>query len=126
MLESRLPDYMIPSVFVALEALPRTPNGKLDRRTLPSPERVLSAAGKRYVAPRTPVESELAALWAEVLGVERVSVEEGFFELGGHSLLATRLMYRLREALRIDLPLRALFEKPTVAGMADLVARARA
>jgi amino acid adenylation domain-containing protein len=126
-LESRLPDYMVPATFIALRALPRTPNGKLDRRALPAPEPALTpGGGERYVAPRTPVEADLAALWAEVLGVEQVGVEDGFFALGGHSLLATRLMYRISEALHVELPLRALFERPTVAGLADAIARSRA
>jgi amino acid adenylation domain-containing protein len=125
-LEPRLPDHMIPSAFVSLAALPRTPNGKLDRGALPPPEGVLFASGERYVAPRTPLESELATLWAEVLRVARVGIEDSFFELGGHSLLATRLMFRVREMSRVDLALRTLFEKPTVGGMADLIARARA
>ncbi|HEX4966518.1 MAG TPA: amino acid adenylation domain-containing protein, partial [Thermoanaerobaculia bacterium] len=105
---------------------PRTPNGKLDRGALPSREGVLSSPEERYVAPRTPLEAELAALWAEVLGVARVGIEDSFFELGGHSLLATRLMHRIREMSHVDLPLRTLFERPTLGGMADLVAQARA
>jgi amino acid adenylation domain-containing protein len=114
-----LPEYMVPAAFVMLETLPLTPNGKLDRKALPAPE--YAADADRYVAPRNPVEEELARIWAEVLRLERVGVEESFFELGGHSLLATRVVSRVREVFAIELPLRALFEKPTVAGLAPEV-----
>ncbi|HEX2078883.1 MAG TPA: amino acid adenylation domain-containing protein, partial [Longimicrobium sp.] len=111
-----LPEYMVPAAFVFLEALPLTPNGKLDRKALPAPE--LASAEERYVAPRTPVEEVLAGIWAEVLRLERVGVEESFFELGGHSLLATRVVSRVRELFGVELPLRALFEGPRVAELA--------
>src|SRR6202020_855619 len=94
-------------------------NGKLDRAALPVPEGGSSAAA--YVAPRTPAEEVLAGIWAEVLRLDRVGVEENFFELGGHSLLATRVASRVRAAFGIELPLRALFEAPTVAGLAARV-----
>ncbi|HEX2081286.1 MAG TPA: condensation domain-containing protein, partial [Longimicrobium sp.] len=122
-LRRSLPEYMVPAAFVVLEALPLTPNGKLDRKALPAPE--YAAGAERYVAPRTPVEEVLAGIWAEVLKVERVGVEESFFELGGHSLLATRVVSRVRDVFAIELPLRALFEGPTVAELAKAVKEVR-
>ncbi|MFL5381523.1 MAG: amino acid adenylation domain-containing protein, partial [Longimicrobiaceae bacterium] len=122
-LRRELPDYMVPAAFVPLERLPLTPSGKLDRRALPAPE--LASAEERYVAPRTPVEEVLAEIWAEMLRLERVGVEESFFELGGHSLLATRVVSRVRELFGVELPLRALFEGPTVAELAVRVEELR-
>ncbi|HEX2210446.1 MAG TPA: amino acid adenylation domain-containing protein [Longimicrobium sp.] len=114
-----LPDYMVPGAFVALDALPLTPNGKLDRRALPAPD--FAAAADAYVAPRTPAEEVLAGIWAGVLGVERVGATENFFALGGHSLLVTRVVARIREVFGVPLPLRVLFETPTVAALAERV-----
>ncbi|HEU4562015.1 MAG TPA: condensation domain-containing protein, partial [Longimicrobium sp.] len=114
-----LPEYMLPAAYVFLDALPLTPNGKLDRKALPASD--YASAEDRYVAPRTRVEDVLAGIWAEVLRLERVGVEESFFELGGHSLLATRIVSRVRERFGVELPLRALFEGPTVAEMAGRV-----
>ncbi|HYH80347.1 MAG TPA: methyltransferase, partial [Longimicrobium sp.] len=111
---ARLPEYMVPSAFVVLEALPVTANGKVDRGALPAPDTPGSSGGT-YVAPRTPAEERMAGIWAEVLGVERVGAEDGFFDLGGHSLLATQLVSRVREAFRTELPLRAVFEAPMLA-----------
>ncbi|HJX28444.1 MAG TPA: condensation domain-containing protein, partial [Thermoanaerobaculia bacterium] len=118
-LRERLPDYMVPSVFVMLPALPLTPNGKVDRKALPAPE--WQRGEESHLAPRTPVEEVLAGIWAELLGLERVGAADHFFDLGGHSLLATRVMSRLRGAFGIEMPLRDLFEAPV---LADLAARA--
>lgn len=120
-LEEKLPDYMIPSTFVKLEAMPLTPNGKVDRRALPDPDTFQRNLEGDFVAPRTPIEETLADIWAEILGLEKVGVCDNFFELGGHSLLATRVISRLREAFRVDLPLRNLFEAPTVASLAERI-----
>jgi amino acid adenylation domain-containing protein len=122
-LRESLPEYMVPAAFVGLEQLPLTPNGKLDRRALPAPE--YEAGAERYVAPRTPVEEVLAGIWAEVLRLERVGVHDNFFELGGHSLLATRVASRIQAVFSVELPLRALFEGPTVAELSVRVEERR-
>ncbi|WP_163997845.1 non-ribosomal peptide synthetase, partial [Pyxidicoccus caerfyrddinensis] len=115
-LSQRLPEFMVPSAFAVLQALPLTPNGKVDRKALPAPDSAQPAASG-YLAPRTPTETLLADLWAQLLGVPRVGANDNFFELGGHSLLATQVVSRLRSALQVELPLRTLFEAPTVAGL---------
>ncbi|HEV3468925.1 MAG TPA: amino acid adenylation domain-containing protein [Pyrinomonadaceae bacterium] len=124
-LRRRLPEYMIPSAFVPLGELPRLPSGKLDRRALPRPERARPDGGGEFVAPRTPLEEGIARTWSSVLGVERIGVRDNFFELGGHSLLATQVVSRLRDEARVEVPLRSLFENPTVEGLAAAVARLR-
>ncbi|WP_342781545.1 amino acid adenylation domain-containing protein [Amycolatopsis rhizosphaerae] len=122
-----LPEHMIPAVLVSLAALPLTPNGKIDRAALPAPEAGSLTLAAGYVAPRTPTEEKLAALWARVLRVDRVGVEDDFFALGGHSLLATQVHARLRSAFGADLSLRRLFELRTVAALAaEVEARADA
>ncbi|HEU0300597.1 MAG TPA: amino acid adenylation domain-containing protein, partial [Longimicrobium sp.] len=117
-LRACLPEPMIPAAFVVLAGFPLTPGGKVDRRALPDPP---WQAGGEHAAPRTLAEEVLAEIWSEVLGVERVGVHDGFFELGGHSLLATRVASRVRKAFGAELPLRSLFEHPTVAGLAEHV-----
>ncbi|MGZ3458805.1 MAG: amino acid adenylation domain-containing protein, partial [Archangium sp.] len=116
-LKQRLPEFMVPSAFVWLEALPLTPSKKVDKKALPAPD-LEAEAGAEYVAPRTEMERVVAELWAPLLGVRRVGARDNFFELGGHSLLATQVVSRLREVLKVELPVRALFEAPTVAELA--------
>ena len=115
-LRQQLPDYMIPAAFVQLPALPLTPNGKIDRKALPVPEH--GSGGVGYCPPRTPVEKVIADIWAEVLNLPRVGIDDNFFDLGGHSLLAIQLLNRINRSLDIDLSLRQLFDAPTVTGMA--------
>ncbi|MBW4609145.1 MAG: amino acid adenylation domain-containing protein [Hassallia sp. WJT32-NPBG1] len=119
-LQERLPDYMLPSAFVMLKALPLTPNGKVDRNSLPEPEQVQQEL-EQFVAPPNPIEQVLADIWAECLDLERVGIHDNFFDLGGHSLLATQIIYKMREAFQVNLPLRSLFDAPTVAGMAERI-----
>ena len=121
-LAALLPEPMVPSAFVALDVFPLGPTGKLDRRALPAPEEA-RLPGAEYLAPRSPAERLLAALMAEVLGRERIGVRDDFFALGGHSLLATRLLGRLRETVKVELPLRELFEAPTVEALALVLER---
>jgi len=113
---------MVPSAFVLLDELPLSPNGKVDRRALPAPGQDRPEVEAAYVAPRTPAEEVIAAIWSQVLGVERVGVYDNFFELGGHSLLVTRVVSRVREAFGIELPLRVLFEAPVLAEFAGSIA----
>jgi amino acid adenylation domain-containing protein len=120
-LRGKLPEPMAPSAFVVLESLPLSPNGKVDRKALPASERVRPELGDGYVAPQGPVEEAVAAVWAEVLGLERVGAHDNFFELGGHSLLATQVISRLRQLFPVELPLRRLFEEPTVANLARAI-----
>jgi amino acid adenylation domain-containing protein len=120
-MHAMLPDYMIPAVFVALEALPLNRNGKIDRKALPAPADIAVDAERALVAPRSQAEEALEPIWAEVLGLEAVSVEDDFFELGGHSLLATQLASRIATGFDIDLSLRSLFEAPTIAELAVIV-----
>ncbi|HVB27458.1 MAG TPA: amino acid adenylation domain-containing protein, partial [Mycobacteriales bacterium] len=116
-----LPDYMVPAAFVILTDFPKMPSGKLDRQALPLPE--APAPLEAYLAPRTPAEQTLAAIWVDVLGLDRVGVHDNFFEIGGHSLFATQVASRIRAALAIEVPLRLLFQAPTVARLAEEIDR---
>jgi acyl carrier protein len=117
-LKEQLPDYMVPSAIVLVPKIPLTPNGKVDRQALPEPEDVKA---KIYAAPTTPTEEAVAKIWNEVLRRDQISRDENFFDLGGHSLLATQVVSRIREQFRIELPIRALFESPTICGLAEAI-----
>ncbi|MFD0634336.1 amino acid adenylation domain-containing protein [Catenulispora yoronensis] len=117
----RLPDYMVPAVFVEMASLPQTPNGKVDRNALPEPDGIRPESAQTFVAPSTPTEQLLVGIWAEVLGLDRVGVGDGFFDLGGHSLLATRVVSRIRAVFGVEVALASLFDEPTVAGLAAVV-----
>ena len=117
-LESRLPDYMIPSIFVELDVVPLTPNGKVDLRSLPQPNLVDFDFERKYITPKGQIEEILIEIWRIVLKLDRVGIQDNFFELGGHSLLATQIVSRLRDYLQIELPLRVIFKSPTVYGIA--------
>jgi hypothetical protein len=110
---------MVPSAFVMLDALPLNANGKVDRKALPAPDQARPELDAAFVEPRTATEKVLAGIWSQVLCCDRVGVHDNFFELGGHSLLATQLMSRVREIFQMDLPLRYIFETPTVARLAE-------
>jgi amino acid adenylation domain-containing protein/non-ribosomal peptide synthase protein (TIGR01720 family) len=124
LLQSQLPEYMVPTAFVPLPVLPRTPNGKIDRLALAALD-LGDQFARSYTAPRTATEEILAGIWSDVLGVERVGIHDDFFELGGHSLLATQIMSRIRGTFHIELSLRAVFESTSVAALAAAVDRAR-
>jgi amino acid adenylation domain-containing protein len=120
-LQEKLPDYMVPAVFVLLEALPLSANGKVDRRALPCFDATCLELAESFVAPRNAVEEVLAQIWSDILGNERVGIHDNFFALGGHSLLATKVIAQIREALDLELPLSRLFETPTVADLATMI-----
>jgi amino acid adenylation domain-containing protein len=120
-LQDRLPAYMLPSVFVTLDALPLTPNGKIDRRALPAANRVEQESESGVAAHTTPIEEVLASIWSNVLGVGQVCADDNFFNLGGHSLLATQVIARIRAAFDVDIPVRVLFESPTPSSLAEYV-----
>lgn len=124
-LKKKLPDYMVPSTFVLLSSLPLLPNGKVDRRALPAPDTTRIEGKAVFVAPRTPVEEALTNICAEVLTLEEVGIHDNFFELGGHSLLATQLISRLRDTFHVELPLRRLFESPTMAELSECIEAVR-
>jgi len=124
-LKEKLPDYMMPSGFVLLDALPRTPNGKVERRALPVPDKARPELEETFVASRTPIEEVLAGIWAEVLGLDKVGVQDNFFELGGHSLLATQVISRVRDAFSVELSLYSLFEASTITSLGEKIEAAR-
>jgi aryl carrier-like protein len=120
-LKDKLPDYMIPASFMVMDELPLTPNGKVNRRALPVSQDTGASSQHPFLAPRTPVEVALAELWRELLGVEGVGLYDHFMELGGHSLLLTQLAARIRKGFQVDVPLRTLFEGPTLAEMSKAI-----
>jgi acyl carrier protein len=121
-LTKQLPDYMIPSAFVMLESLPLTPNGKVDRTALPELGNSRPELDTPFVAPRTPVEQKLAQIWTEILSLDSVGVHDNFFDLGGHSLAATRVVSQVIKQFQIEVELPSLFQSPTVAEMASVIA----
>lgn len=125
-LKDRLPEYMVPALVMLLEEMPLTPSGKINRRALPEPDESARAVAQAFVAPRTAVESIVAKVWSEILGVARVGIHDNFFDLGGHSLLATQVISRLKSSFKNNLPLRTLFESPTVAELAAEIVRLEA
>lgn len=117
-LQRKLPAYMLPSLFVYLEVLPLTPSGKVDRRALPVPDMDRDSSGGQTIVAQTPMEEIVAAIYCEILELKQVGIDENFFDLGGHSLLATQVVSRIRAAIQAEIPLRSMFETPTVAGLA--------
>ncbi len=120
-LKQQLPDFMVPTIFMALEAIPLTPNGKVDRKALPKPDASRPELEANYVAPRTPIEQQIADIWAQVLNVKQVGIYDNFFELGGYSLLGIQVVSRVRQALQAEILMSNLFELPTVADLAERV-----
>jgi amino acid adenylation domain-containing protein len=123
--KDNLPEYMVPSAYVMLDAIPLTPNGKLDRSALLAFKELRSGTQETRLLPRTKTEQIVAGIWCQVLGVDNVATHDNFFDMGGHSLLATRVLSRVRDSLQIELPLRAVFDEPTIAGFAELIEQAR-
>ncbi|MGH7829760.1 MAG: phosphopantetheine-binding protein, partial [Candidatus Binatia bacterium] len=124
-LKEKLPEYMVPSAFVLLQSLPLTPNGKVDRKALPAPDQSRPEQETPFVPPRSWEQKTIAEIWAQVLKVHQVGSQDNFFDLGGHSLLATQIVSRIREAFAVELPLRSLFEAPTVSGLASVIEQAK-
>jgi amino acid adenylation domain-containing protein len=125
-LQERLPEYMVPAAFVVLDAMPMTPNGKLDRRALPDPARARLAEGAEFIPPHGPIEEALAEAWAELLGADHIGAHDNFFERGGHSLMAMQLVGRIRSLFEIEVPLKDFIDEPTLSSLAHLVERALA
>ena len=124
-MKEKLPEYMIPGAFVMLEKFPLTPNGKIDRKALPAPANLRPELASAYVAPQTELERKLAAIWQEVLRIEKIGIHDNFFEAGGYSLLAVRVISRIRKDLQVDLALLSFFEHPTIAGLGQSIEKAR-
>jgi amino acid adenylation domain-containing protein len=122
-LADKLPSYMTPSIFVSLDKLPLTTSGKIDRTALPIPDLTRPDLAGEFIAPRTPIEALLAGMWSDLLGVERIGINDNFFDLGGHSLLATRVISQIRATLQVEIPLVSLFKAPTVSGLASTIAQ---
>jgi acyl carrier protein len=120
-LKEKLPDYMIPHNFVSLDAIPLTDTRKVDRRALPDPGTARQELTTPYAPPRTPLEKKLTNIWAEVLSLDEVGIHDNFFELGGHSLTATQIISRVIATFKLQLPIRALFDSPTVAAMSNVI-----
>ena len=120
-LSEHLPAYMIPSIFVVMEKLPLSPNGKIDRKALPPPKQGRVDVAGKFVAPRDPLEQMLAQIWSEILGVRRIGIRDNFFELGGHSLLAVRIMAELERLVNMRLPLATFLQAPTIGDLADVL-----
>jgi surfactin family lipopeptide synthetase C len=121
-LKGKLPDYMVPAIFISLDELPLTPSGKINRAALPEPGRSRPELGEEFVAPGNPLEAVLAVMWAQLLNIERVGIHDSFFELGGHSILVTQLISLLQEAFPMEFPLLTIFfENPTVAGLSSAI-----
>jgi len=118
-MREKLPEYLVPSAFVLLTDLPLTPNGKVDTHALPAPEQVLANA--EFIAPRTDIEAQLADIYAQILKLEKVSIQDDFFELGGHSLIATQLIAQALQVFQVELTVMDLFDAPTVAGLAERI-----
>ena len=125
-IKGHLPEYMLPSAFVEMDALPLSPNGKVERKLLPAPDGARPELEQAFVAPRNEVEQTLANIWAEVLRLDQIGINDNFFDLGGHSLLATQVISRVEVAFNVELPLRAIFENPTVAGLGMALVQAQA
>jgi acyl carrier protein len=123
-LQKRLPAYMVPASLERIDAIPLTPNGKVDRRALTSPRGSARTEAGSYAAPADPVEAKLVEVWAEVLRIDRIGVHDNFFALGGHSMLATQVVTRVRELLGVELPLRSIFEAPTIRQLSRLLCEA--
>jgi amino acid adenylation domain-containing protein len=122
-LQDRLPEYMVPTAFVFLDVLPLNANGKVDRRALPAPDTSSFSRANNFVAPRTPTEKVLASIWEDLLSIPQIGIDDNFFALGGHSLLAMQVISRCRQAFSTEIPLQLLFEKPTIAGLAAVIAQ---